>query len=402
MTETVLAPLPNPGDQGTCPFDLPPALDRWREEEPVRRIAVESGGYAWLVTRHEDVRAALADSRLSADRGLPGFPHMRADEPPMPPGTFSQYDPPEHTGIRRMLTKAFMPKNVEKLKPLIRRTVEDLLDDMAALPQPVDLYHDFALRLPTLTMCELLGVPFSDREVFQENTKKILNLGLPGAEVAAAYGHLLAYIGDLIDAKADDPGDDLVSELAVARVLTGELSKEEAVGAIALLLIAGHDTTATSLTLGTLALLRDPGQLNLLLTRPDLVPAAVEELLRYLPGLHTGVRRIATADLEIGGQTVRAGEGVIMALNAANRDPRVFDRPGVLDFTRDRAGRNSLAWGHGIHNCLGQSLARAQLQLALPALFDRFPGLRPAVPFEEIDFRENALFFSVQRLPVTW
>ncbi|CAM5594876.1 Cytochrome P450-SU2 [Streptomyces alboniger] len=180
MTHTVLEPLPNPGDGAAC-FDLPPALSRWQEEEPVRRISVESGGSAWLVTRHEDVRTALSDHRLSADRNLPGFPHMRADEPPMPPGTFSQYDPPEHSRIRRMLTKAFMPKNVEKLKPLIRATVAELLDTMERQPQPADLYRDFAVRLPTLTMCELLGVPYQDRAVFQENTQAILNLELPGA-----------------------------------------------------------------------------------------------------------------------------------------------------------------------------------------------------------------------------
>ncbi|CAM5508520.1 Cytochrome P450 OS=Streptomyces alboniger OX=132473 GN=CP975_22980 PE=3 SV=1 [Streptomyces alboniger] len=402
MTHTVLEPLPNPGDGATCPFDLPPALSRWQEEEPVRRISVESGGSAWLVTRHEDVRTALSDHRLSADRNLPGFPHMRADEPPMPPGTFSQYDPPEHSRIRRMLTKAFMPKNVEKLKPLIRATVAELLDTMERQPQPADLYRDFAVRLPTLTMCELLGVPYQDRAVFQENTQAILNLELPGAEVAAAFGRMTAYISDLLDAKALAPQDDLVSELAVERVATGELTKVEAIGAIALLLIAGHDTTATNISLATIVLLREPGHVRRLLAEPEAVPGAVEELLRYLPGLDTGVRRIATADLEIGGVTVRAGEGVILALNAANRDPRVYDRADRLDFDRDRGGRSSLAWGHGIHKCLGLSLARAQLQIALPALFERFPGLRVAVPFEEIDFRYNSLFFSVHKLPVAW
>ncbi|GHE29298.1 cytochrome P450 [Streptomyces capitiformicae] len=402
MTDIALEPLPNPGDEGTCPFDLPSALAKWREEEPVRRISVESGGSAWLVTRHEDVRTALGDHRLSADRNRPGFPHLRADEPPMPPGTFAQYDPPEHTRIRRMLTKAFMPKNVEKLKSLIRETVDELLDAMERQPQPADLYRDFALRLPTLTMCGLLGVPYDDRAVFQENTQAILNLGLPGAEVTAAYERMLAYIGELLDAKGLAPQDDLVSELAVERVATGELTKVEAIGVIALLLISGHDTTATSISLGTIALLREPDRLRRLLAEPDTVPGAVEELLRYLPGLHTGVRRIATADLEIGGVTIRAGEGVIMALNAANRDPRVHDRADRLDFDRDRVGRSSLAWGHGIHKCLGQSLARAQLQIALPALFERFPGLRLAVPFEEIDFRDKALFFSVHKLPVAW
>ncbi|QFR00470.1 cytochrome P450 [Streptomyces phaeolivaceus] len=394
--------LPYPGDQGEYPLDTPGRLARWQEEEPVRRIAVPGDRTAWLVTRHHDIRTALMDSRLSADRNRPGFPHLRTDEPPMPKGTFSQYDPPEHTVVRRMLTKAFMPKNIERLKPRIRHNVDGLLDAMAQKPHPVNLHEAFGLPLPTLTMCELLGVPYGDRTVFQDNTQQILDLTLPGEEVVAAFGRMLSYLGDLLDAKARAPQDDLVSDLAVNRVSTGELPKEEAVGVLALLLLAGHDTTANFISLGTITLLRNPEQLRRLLGDTDAVPAAVEELLRYLPLLHTGIRRIATADLEIGGVTVRAGEGVILAITAGNRDPRAFEKPEVLDLDRGWTVRGHLAWGHGIHQCVGQSLARAQLQIALPALFERFPGLRLAVDFNEVAFRDNTLFYGVHELPVVW
>ncbi|MGW1146247.1 cytochrome P450 [Streptomyces sp. NPDC002454] len=392
--------LPYPGEDGGHRLDPPAVYATWQREEPVRRIAVPGGRTAWLVTRHQDIRAALGDSRLSADRNRPGFPHLRTDEPPMPPGTFSQYDPPRHTAIRRMLTKSFMPKNVARLKPRILRIVEHLLDEMARRPRPASLVKDFALPLPTLVVSELLGVPYEDRAVFQRNTQRIMDLTLPGAEVSRAFGEMLAYFGELLETKGRDPQDDLVSELAVQRVGTGELPKEEAVGVIALLLLAGHDTTANILSLSVITLLCDPAQLRRLLADPAGVPYAVDELLRHLPVLHTGIRRIATEDVEIGGVTVRAGEGVVLAITAGNRDPRVFDDPDLLDLAR--GARNHLTFGHGIHQCVGMALARAQLEIALPALFRRFPGLEIPVPFEEIAFRDHTLFYGLHDLPVTW
>ncbi|QFR00471.1 cytochrome P450 [Streptomyces phaeolivaceus] len=392
--------LPHPGGGGQNRLDLPEVLDRWREEEPVRRIAVEGGGTAWLFTRHADIRAALGDNRLSADRNRPGFPHLRPDDPPMPPGTFNHYDPPEHTVIRRMLAKAFMPKSIDLLKPGIHRIVSDVLDRMADKPRTADLYEEFALPLPSLVLCELLGVPYTDRAIFQENTPKALDNALPGPEVAAAFMEMFNWLGDFLDAKERHPQDDLMSDVAVNYVRTGVLPKEEAVGAVLMLLLAGHDATATMIGLGAVGLLRHAEQLRRLVADPAVVPAAVEELLRHLPVQYTGLRRIAVEDVEVGGVTVREGEGVILAVTAGNRDPRVFDDPGMLDVAR--GSRHHLTFGHGIHQCIGQGLARAQLQIALPAVFERFPGLRLAVPDEEISYRENHEFLSVRHIPVAW
>lgn len=400
MTDTTLDYLPHPGVGGQDHLDLPTVLAQWREEEPVRRVAVESGGSAWLVTRHQDIRTALGDHRLSADHNRPGFPHLRPDDPPMPPGTFNHYDPPEHTVIRRMLAKAFMPKTIDQLTPGIRRIVGEVLDEMARKPGSGDLHEDFGLPVPSLVLCELLGVPYADRAIFQENTPKALDNALPGPEVAAAFDEMFSWLGEFLDAKERDPQDDLMSEIAVDYVRSGRLPKEEAVGSVLMLLLAGHDATATMISMGGLVLLRNPGELRRLLTEPAIVPAAVEELLRHLPLKYTGIRRVATADLEIGGVTVRKGEGVILATTAANRDPRVFGDPDALDL--GRGSRNHLTFGHGIHHCVGQTLARAQLQIALPALFERFPGLRLAEPGSSVVYRENHEFLSVRHVPVAW
>ncbi|MFY1679520.1 MULTISPECIES: cytochrome P450 [unclassified Streptomyces] len=400
MTETTYDDLPPQGHEGADPLDLPALLDQWREEQPIRRISVVGGGSAWLVTRYQDIRDGLGDQRLSADRNRPGFPHLRIDEPPMPNGTFNHYDEPDHNRVRRMLAKAFTPRSVEALEPAIGRIVDELLDSLAELPRPVGFHEHFALALPSLVMCEVLGVPYADREVFQKNTQDILDIGRSGADVTRAFEEMLSWLEEFLEAKGRDPQDDLMSEIAVRRVATGEIAKDEAVGAISMLLLAGHETTANMLSLGVLSLLRAPDQLRRLRTDPGVVPGAVEEILRHVPFLQTGLRRIATEDVEIGGVTIRRGEGVVLAIHAGNRDPRVFDDPDRLDLGREI--RNHLAFSHGIHQCIGATLARAELRIALPAVFARFPGLRIAVPDAEIPYRPNTLFLTLDDLPVTW
>jgi cytochrome P450 len=401
MTEAIHDVLPLQGDGGEHPLDLPALLAQWQEEQPIRRISVVGGRTAWLLTRYQDIRDALGDQRLSADRNRPGFPHLRVDEPPMPNGTFNHYDEPDHNRVRRMLAKAFTPQSVDLLKPAIRRIVDELLDTLAQQPRPAGLHEHFSLPLPSLVMCEVLGVPYADREVFQKNTQNILNINQSGAEVARAFDEMLTWLADFLDARGRDPEDDLMSEIAVKRVRTGEITKDEAVGAISMLLLAGHETTANMLSLGVVALQRAPGQLRRLVAEPDIVPSAVEELLRHIPFLQTGLRRIATEDLAIGGVTIRAGEGVVLAITAGNRDPRVFtDDPDRLDLGRKI--HNHLAFSHGIHQCIGAGLARAELQIALPALFQRFPRLRVAVRTEEVPRHENTLFLSLESLPVIW
>jgi len=251
-----------------------------------------------------------------------------------------------------------------------------------------------------VVICELLGVPYADRAVFQQNAATLVAMDSTAQEIAAANKNVADYLADLLRRKDREPKEDLLSELAVQRVRTGELSLEKAAGLGVILLIAGHETTTNMIGLSTLALLRDPAQRQGLLDAPDSAPMAVDELLRYLTIVHAGLRRIAVEDLEVAGVTIRAGDGIVLPIQSANRDPDTFADPDHLDLAR--GARNHLAFGYGIHQCLGQPLARAELQIALPALFTRFPDLRVAVPVDELPFKDDASVYGVRALPVTW
>jgi cytochrome P450 len=352
------------------------------------------------VTRYDDIRAVLAHPAVSSDITREGFPNVRAGTVTRAPGSFILMDDPDHSLIRRMVTRTFMLKNVERMRPRLRQITDRLLDELAERPQPADLVANFALPFPSLVICELFGVPYADREVFQRNAKVLIDLTATLDETNAARDAIMDYLLGLLEDKDRNPGDDLFSELTVQRIRTGELTPEQAAGIGTLLLVAGHETTANMIGLSTVALLRNPDQLQRLLAEPESVPAAVDELLRYLTIVHNGLRRIALEDFEVGGVTVKAGDGLVIPLQSANRDPAVYDLPDELDLSR--AARNHLAFGYGVHQCLGQPLARAELQIALPALFQRFPDLTVAVPYEEIAFRRQTGVYGITELPVTW
>jgi cytochrome P450 len=394
--ETETPPLPF--DRGSCPLDPPPVYEQWREEGPIRRVSLPGERGAWLVTRYDDIRAVLGDSRVSSDSRHPDFPGNRAGQMPLP-GSFINTDAPEHDVLRRMLTRTFMVRNIERMRPGIRQVTADLLEQMAAQPQPADLVEHFALPLPSLVICELFGVPYADREVFQKNATVVVSR-TASLEVNAANQALFSYMLELLARKDRQPGEDLFSELAAERVRTGQLTREQAAGMGVLLLIAGHETTTNMISLSTIALLREPAQLRRLLDEPASVPLAVEELLRYLSIVHNGLRRIAVEDIEVGGTTVRAGDGIVVPLQSANRDGQIFTDPDRLDL--DRGARNHVAFGYGIHQCLGQPLARAELQIALPALFTRFPGLHIAAPTADLPYKDDAAVYGLRGLPVTW
>lgn len=306
----------------------------------------------------------------------------------------------DHVLLRRMLTRTFRHKKIESLRPRLQQITDRLLDEMAQRPQPADLVEDFALPMPSLVICELFGVPYADRAVFQQNSKVMVDLTSTLEEANEARGAIMDYLLALLQEKDRNPGDDLFSELAVQRIRTGELAPQQAAGMGTMLLIAGHETTANMIGLSTVALLRNPDQLQRMLAEPESVPTAVNELMRYLTIIHNGLRRIAREDFEIGGVTVRAGDGLVIPLQSANRDPAVYDLPDELNLSR--AARDHLAFGYGVHQCLGQPLARAELQIALPALFGCFPDLKVAVPYEEISFRRQNGVYGVSELPVTW
>jgi cytochrome P450 len=384
-----------------CPFDPPPAARALQEEVPLAKVRLWDGSTPWLVTRYAEQRTLMTDPRISADISKPGYPSPVPFTPDESSISFILMDDPKHARLRRMVTAPFAIKRVAALRPAVQRIVDDLIDDVLAGPKPVDLVEAFALPVPSLVICELLGVPYHDHEFFQDNSKVIIRRGAAPEQRQAAGLALAGYLDDLMGRKIANPADDLLSGLAT-RVKAGELTRQEAAQMGVLLLIAGHETTANMIALGTLALLRHPDQLALLRDGDDpaLVASAVEELLRYLNITHNGRRRLALADIEIAGQTIRAGEGVIMANDIANRDTSVFPDPDSLDLRRD--ARHHIAFGFGVHQCLGQPLARLELQVVYSTLYKRIPTLALAADLADIPFKHDGSVYGVYELPVTW
>ncbi|MCT9932301.1 cytochrome P450 [Planotetraspora sp. A-T 1434] len=382
------------------PFDPPDELRPLRAEAPICRMAYPDGHEGWLVTGYAAVRAVLADPRFSTRPELlhSPIPQRMAQFKmlPVPPGFFLRMDPPAHTRYRRLLTGQFTVRRMRQLEPRIEEITNGRLDAMERAGGPIDLVQSFSLPIPSLVICELLGVPYDDRVRFQRDSAVMLNLESTPDQVMSAMTDLLTYLRDLVRRKRVEPADDLLSGL----VSGGELTEEEITGMALLLLIAGHETTANMLALGTFALLRNPAQLAAVRDDPAVVEDAVEELLRYLTIIHIGPVRTALEDVELDGHLIRAGESVTLSLPAANRDPERFADAEDLDVTRSAHGH--LTFGHGIHQCLGQQLARTEMRVAYPALLRRFPGLRLAVPAEEVPMRSNMSIYGVHRLPVTW
>lgn len=388
-----------------------PFGNRWEEpltpryesdQDGIRRVELPTGRLAWLVTRHDDVRQMLRSPDFSADWTKPGYPLLR---PLLMPdesrqyGMFIRMDGMDHARLRRMLTAEFMIKNVRALSPLIHQTVVSALDAMRALGAPADLIAHFALPVPSMVICHLLGVPYVDHEFFQERSRTLLAWSTPPEAAEVARDELRDYLYELIDRRLRDPGDDLVSRLAVERLATGEITKTELAGMALLLLIAGHETTANMIGLSTIVLLRHPEHVRKLRQTPELIDDTVEELLRYLTIVRTGLLRVAAADTEIAGHAIRAGEGVIALVSVANQDHAVFG--DAAEFDPRPASRQHMAFGFGVHQCLGQPLARAELRTALIELITRFPELALAIDPTEVEFRDSAIF-GAHRLPVTW
>ncbi len=311
-------------------------------------------------------------------------------------------DNPEHDVFRRMLTRDFMIKRVEGLRSRIQGIVDGLIDDMLATGAPADLVQSFALPLPSLVICELLGVPYQDHDFFQRHSRTVVSTRSTAEQSLAASAAIRGYLLDLIDRKSRDHTDDLLGRLVTEQMLPGHLTREQAADMALLLLIAGHETTANMIALGTLALLQHPDQFAELTTGndPALVASTVEEMLRYLSIVHLGRRRVALADLELGGQTIRAGEGLILATDSGNRDEETFADPDTLDIHRD--ARHHVGFGYGIHQCLGQPLARVELQVVYGTLYRRIPTLRLAVPMTEVKFKDDMVVYGVHALPVEW
>ncbi|MDR8409735.1 cytochrome P450 [Nonomuraea sp. 3-1Str] len=385
--------------QSGCPFDPPKELIEAREQSPISRYPFPDGHQGWLVTGYDLVRSVLADSRFSSRRELmshhPTIDYGGIEVPPAPPGEFLLMDEPQHSRYRKPLVGKFTVRRMRLLTERVEQITADHLDAMEKAGPTADLVTAFAKPIPAIVICELLGVPYEDRGFFQDNIDKFLGGEVGDEELMAAYIATQQYLAQLVVAKRAHPTDDVLSDL-----LDSDLTDEELQGMALILLSAGFDTTANMLALGTFALLQNPEQLAALRADPALTDPAVEELLRYLTVAKTFLRT-ALEDVELGGHTITAGTTVILSYNTANRDPERFADPHVLDLRRRDGGH--LAFGHGIHQCLGQQLARVELRVALPALVNRFPTLRLAVPAEEVALRpETADIYGVKSLPVTW
>lgn len=399
MAKTPPGPLAFPVRR-TCPFD-PPDEYRWlRAEHPISQLRLPGGKVGWLVTRYDDVRAVVADPRLTPPvaqvtpvEDLP----LPPEELQIPPGTFSALDAPEHGRYRKLVSPAFTMRRVRELAPAIARLVDDQLTVMTRGGPPADLVDGFAIPVSLSMMAMLLGVPPDGQDRFKRASLTMFSLTSAADELRVATEQLYGGMRDLVAAKRARPGSDLLSRLVND---DNGLTDKEAANMGALLMLAGLAMTAHMLALGTFALLEHPDQLAALRADPALMDQAIEELLRYLSIVQWGLTRTAREDLTIGGLHVRAGETVVASLASANRDPQAFPEPDR--FLLDRTQNPHLAFGHGMHHCLGAPLGREIMRAGFGALLSRLPGLRLAVAADEIVRGEDMVFYGVHALPVCW
>ncbi|MGW3418747.1 cytochrome P450 [Streptomyces phaeochromogenes] len=393
--------LPSP--YGSCPFDPPPAYTAAAREGAVTRAVLPDGTEAWLVTGYEEVRAVLADPRFSADARTPGFPFLSPGQRELATAkpSFIRMDDPEHARLRRMVTKDFLVKRIEELRPGIQDIVDRAVDRMTEGRTSADLVADFALPVPSLVICLMLGVPYKDHDLFQSLSRTLLDNNSTRQQAEEAHARLMGYLTELAERKRRHPEDDILSRLAAR----DDLTPQETASLGFLLLVTGHESTANMTAISVLALLRHPDQAARLSADPGLIRGAVEELLRHLTIIHLGLGRAATETVTVGDATIPAGAGVICMLSTANREKYLFTAdngtaPTALDITRD--ARRHVAFGYGTHQCLGQTLARVELQIILTTLLHRLPALRLAVPPAQLTYNQNDIVYGLRALPVAW
>lgn len=390
----------------TCPYSEPLKYAEFREAGGLHKVTIWDGSQHWLATRHEDVRAILASPSFSADVRKTGFPLVHPGQDEQQGGLFLRLDDPEHARQRQMLTKEFSVKRTQAMREKLLEITDELIDDMLAKGGPVDLIEDFALPMPSRAICIILGVPYEDHDIFQRHANAGTDLDMSYEERAERQKEAFQYFSELVERKKREPGDDMVSRLIADHSGPDGFSPEMLPGLVALLVGAGHETTANMLGLGTVALLLNPEQRDRLREEPNLAASTAEEMLRYWSIVSTDPRRVATEDVEIGGQLIRKGDAVIVSLIAGNRDPRAYGA-GEGECPADqvdisRGARNHLAFGFGSHQCLGQNLARVEMQVAWPRLFERIPNLRLAIEEDKLPFKKNSIVYGLKSLPVTW
>lgn len=393
-----------------CPFDYAEALEfdpmlrRLMTDGPIARIRLPYGeGEAWLVTRYDDVRTVTTDRRFSRSAVIGrDFPRM-TPEPIVQDEAINVMDPPASSRLRSLISKGFAPRHMERMRVRTQGVVDELLDQMTEHGSPADLVEHLAAPLPLTTICEVLDIPEADRAQLRAHARTMMNTGLDNRDNAVhAKAEMRAYFATLTAHRRQEPGDDLISVLATARDGEEILDDRELTVMAMVLLITGQDTTTYQIANLAYALLTRPRELAMLRARPEMLPQAIEELLRFIPFRKgVGIPRVATEDVELGGVTIRAGDIVHVSYLTANRDGRKFDRPDELDL--ERPGPSShMTFGWGGHHCLGAPLAFTELQVALGTLLSRYPGLRLQKPAEEVNWNTTSIWRYPLALPVVW
>ncbi|MBM6402922.1 cytochrome P450 [Phycicoccus sp. CSK15P-2] len=381
-----------------CPYAPPQEHTRIRDADGgVGRVTLGSGQEAWVLSRLDQIRTMLTDARFSSDRQDPNFPRFSPGGRPtggMRPSLI-ELDPPAHGAARRAVVGEFTVRRMADLRPRIQEIVDEHIDAMLAGPRPADLVRDLALPVPSLVICEQLGVPYADHDFFQVRSAAVLRRDTSAEDRDRVVHELVGYLKDLIASKAEDPPDDLLG-----RQLAQGRDPEDVLSLAFLLLIAGHETTANMISLGVVTLLERPDELARMLEDPERTLPAIEELLRVYTIAEFANARVTTEDVEIDGVVIPAGEPVVALSNAANHDPSAF--PDAERIQLDRGARNHVAFGFGIHQCLGQNLARMELQVVFDTLFRRVPTLRLATPADELPYKDDAFIYGIHELPVTW
>jgi cytochrome P450 len=383
-------------------LELDPTYDTLLRDEPVSRVRLPYGGEAWLAVRHADVRTVLGDPKFSraavVDRDVP---RLRPEIDHLS-NSILNMDPPEHTRLRKIVASAFTVRRVEELRPRAAELTAQMLAGMRAEGPGADLVEHLSVPLPVTIICELLGVPVEDRSIFRAGADAALSTSaMRPDERAGAMNELFTYMAGLVAQRRAQPTDDLLGALVTARDEGDRLNEGELIGMGVGILVAGHETTMNQIGNMAFTLLTRPDRGDALRGGPEVVAAGVEELLRLIPlGASAGFARIATEDVELSGVTVRAGEAVMVAVHAANRDPAVFEEATAL--VLDRATNRHVGFGHGAHHCLGAQLARMELQEAIGGLLREFPDLRLAVPAGDVEWRKGTLARGPRTLPLTW
>ncbi|MCU1614624.1 MAG: Cytochrome [Frankiales bacterium] len=386
-----------------CPVLPPPRLAELRDSSPLADVSLYDGTQCTMLTRFDDVRDLLMSGNVSSDGRKPGYPYIseasRANRGGRP--TIDRLDAPEHDHQRFMLAADFTVKRVRQLRPFIDELVSDLLDDMQSRGGPIDLVKDFAEPIPAAVIAKMLDLPLSDADFFLDRVQRWMSDTNDPADIRQAMADISAYLENVIDERSTGDADDLISRLVRDQLVPGNLSREQLVLTLHLLITAGFDTTANTIALGTASLLQHGSAWRELAENPDdeLVDTAVEEIIRYVSVAHNSVFRLTTGPVGIGGEEIPEGRAIIALTMAANHDPAKFEHPDDIDIRRD--AREHLAFGKGMHQCLGQALARVELRSVFQALPRRFPNLRLAQDLSSLTFR-SSIVYGVDSLPVTW